>query len=474
MSKSDPATPIPPDPKVIGDSQTKTNIDTAEATARLNHSNQKTPLGSSTWTQNPTTGQWEQNVTLDPAQQGVLDSSNQSSQIAADAGIGQANRIAASTGQPLDLSGLNKLKSGADVNDLGQAKLGIDTQGTENLTRHVDDSGIQRQLKVPQEQLYAEMQNAQKAAYGMQAQYLDKDYAQRQHDVENKLTQQGVLQGSDAWNRETQNLGAQRTFDYNNAFNNSFDKGLAANNQLFNQDLSSGQFVNSAQAQQFGEGMQNAALNNGAAGQLYNQRMGSANLNNSALQTVFGDRMANAQMNNQTHAQQLQDLLTSKNQPLAESGQMINNYNALKNGSQVNYPQFGGTPQGNVAGTDLTSGYNNQFNAQMGQYNGQIAQNNATTTGLYGLGASALASTASQWAPYLASLSDRRAKENIEKMATRPDGLGIYQFEYKPAFKDVSGHGVHIGFMADEVEQLYPHAVIMGPDGFKMVNYAAL
>lgn len=463
MGKKSAPTPVPPDPKVIGDAQTKTNVETAQETAKLNHSNQETPLGNSNWTQDPTTGQWNQKVTLDPAQQGILNSSNVSGQISADAGINQAQKIQGGA-PPLDMSGLNSLKSDVGVGDVGKPQIGINTNGTEDLTRHVDDSGIQRQLKVPQEQLYAEMQNAQRAAYGMQTQYLDKDYSQRQHDVENKLTQQGVLQGSDAWNRETQNLGAQRTFDYNNAFNNSFDKGLAANNQLFNQDLSSGQFVNSAQGQQFNEGMANANLNNSSAKQLYDQRMGSANLNNSTLQTVFGDRVANAQLNNQTHAQQLQDMLTARNQPIAEQGQNINQYNALRTGSQVNYPNFGGTPQSTVAPTDLTGGYNNQFNAQMGQYNGQIAQNNATTQGLYGLGAAGIAA--------YAAASDPRVKKNISLLGIRPDGLGVYQFEYKPEFNLPAGP--HIGVMADEVEVLYPHAVMMHPDGYKMVNYAAI
>jgi len=332
----------------------------------------------------------------------------------------------------------------------GKPQYNIDTSGTENLTRGIDSSGIQRGLKVPPEQLYAAMQNAQKAAYGMQTQYLDPQYQSQQKDLENKLTQQGVLQNSDAWNRAMDEMGRQKTFDYNNAFNNSFSTGLAANNQLFNQDLSSGQFVNQAQAQQFGEGMANANLNNSAANQLYNQRMGQANLNNSTADTEFRDKLANAQFGNQAHAQQLSDMLQEQQNP-------INMMNALRTGTQINTPNFG---SGGYSPTDMSAQYQNVYNGQLAGYNTKVAQNNAMTQGLFELGA--------------AALSDRRAKENIVSIGRRPDGLGIYEFEYRPAFKDMAGHGKFIGVMADEVEKLYPKAVMLHPTGFKMVNYAAI
>ena len=49
--------------------------------------------------------------------------------------------------------------------------------------------------------------------------------------------------------------------------------------------------------------------------------------------------------------------------------------------------------------------------------------------------------------------SDRRLKRNITKIGTRPDGLGVYEFEY------VWGGGRQIGLMAQEVLGVYPDAV---------------
>jgi len=55
-----------------------------------------------------------------------------------------------------------------------------------------------------------------------------------------------------------------------------------------------------------------------------------------------------------------------------------------------------------------------------------------------------------------------------------PNCLPVYTYEYKPEFKDIAGHGTHIGVMAQEVEMVKPEAVITNADGYKMVNYGLL
>lgn len=61
--------------------------------------------------------------------------------------------------------------------------------------------------------------------------------------------------------------------------------------------------------------------------------------------------------------------------------------------------------------------------------------------------------------------SDRRLKRNITKIGTRPDGLGIYEFEY------IWGGGRQIGLMAQEVQGVYPDAVGEA-GGYLTVNYS--
>jgi hypothetical protein len=61
--------------------------------------------------------------------------------------------------------------------------------------------------------------------------------------------------------------------------------------------------------------------------------------------------------------------------------------------------------------------------------------------------------------------SDRRLKTNIQRISTRPDGLGVYEFEY------IWGGGKHIGLMAQEVLGIYPDAV-GSVGGYYTVDYS--
>lgn len=62
--------------------------------------------------------------------------------------------------------------------------------------------------------------------------------------------------------------------------------------------------------------------------------------------------------------------------------------------------------------------------------------------------------------------SDRRLKEDIEQVGQLYDGTPVYRFRY------LDSPTVHIGLMADEVEQFAPEAV-MEVGGYKMVDYLA-
>jgi hypothetical protein len=71
-------------------------------------------------------------------------------------------------------------------------------------------------------------------------------------------------------------------------------------------------------------------------------------------------------------------------------------------------------------------------------------------------------------------VSDIRTKENIQVVGVAPNGLHIYEFEYKPEFKEhpLAGHGRFRGFMAQEVEEVFPEAVFVMDNGYKAVNYS--
>ena len=73
------------------------------------------------------------------------------------------------------------------------------------------------------------------------------------------------------------------------------------------------------------------------------------------------------------------------------------------------------------------------------------------------------------WRPF----SDIRTKENIKQVGSMPNGLGIYEYEYKKEFKDhpSAGYGKFMGVMAHEVEKVIPEAVSVDSDGYKHIDY---
>jgi len=71
-------------------------------------------------------------------------------------------------------------------------------------------------------------------------------------------------------------------------------------------------------------------------------------------------------------------------------------------------------------------------------------------------------------------VSDHAVKENIARIGIHPLGFGLYLFDYKPEHRDKLGHGRQFGVIAQEVEAIMAEAVVVHPDGYKMVNYAML
>ena len=159
----------------------------------------------------------------------------------------------------------------------------------------------------------------------------------------------------------------------------------------------------------------------------------------------------------QARQQALQEQAYLRNEPL-------NTLSAVRTGSQVTGPQFVNSfNQATTAGPDLLGAAGMQYNAQMGDFNAKQAAQANLNQGIFSLGGAAL-------------MSDIRTKENIKHIAWLPNGLPVYTYEYKDEFKDhpLAGHGTHIGVMAQEVEVMYPNAVITLDNGYKAVDYGQL
>jgi hypothetical protein len=153
------------------------------------------------------------------------------------------------------------------------------------------------------------------------------------------------------------------------------------------------------------------------------------------------------------------------NQAMTNYNMPLNTLSALRSGSQVQNPTFvNSAQQATTSGADILGASQMGYNAQMGDFNAKNAAQASFNQGIMGLGQAAMAA------------SDIRTKENINAIGYLPNGLPVYEFEYKPEYKNdpYAGHGKFIGVMAQEVEKLIPEAVITREDGIKMVNYGAL
>ena len=167
----------------------------------------------------------------------------------------------------------------------------------------------------------------------------------------------------------------------------------------------------------------------------------------------------------QARQQALQEQAYLRNEP-------INTLSAVRTGAQVQGPTFINAPQqATTTGPDLLTAAQAQGQYALGDFNARQAAQGGFNQGLMGLGGTL-------GAAYLMgpSMSDPRTKENIKAIGVMPNGLTLYSFEYKDEFKDheYCGHGVHVGVMADEVEQVFPYAVSTLDDGYKVVNYGLI
>ena len=153
----------------------------------------------------------------------------------------------------------------------------------------------------------------------------------------------------------------------------------------------------------------------------------------------------------------LQEQAYLRNEPL-------NTLSAVRTGAQVQGPQFvNSAQQATTAGPDILGAAQMGYNAQMGDFNAKQAAQANLNQGLFSLGGAAL-------------MSDIRAKENIKPIGVMDNGLTLYSFEYIDEIKShpLAGDGIHVGVMAQEVEQVFPYAVKTLDDGYKVVDYGLL
>jgi hypothetical protein len=168
-------------------------------------------------------------------------------------------------------------------------------------------------------------------------------------------------------------MNRDNTFQNQQAYDSSFNSGLASSNQLFNQSLGAGNFANTAQQQGFNQNAWNAGQNNAAS--LSNSSLGTqANLTNAGQQNNMAQ--FNANLNNQANQFGMHNMFNLSNTP-------INQYAALNGQMGVQTPNFQGGQQGNAQAANYSG-------LAQSNYSNQLACSNNATSGMFGLGAAAV------------------------------------------------------------------------------------
>lgn len=165
----------------------------------------------------------------------------------------------------------------------------------------------------------------------------------------------------------------------------------------------------------------------------------------------FDNQLNNLMNNNRDQLNQL--ALQGRSQAYGEAlqtrNQPLNEIIGLTSGTQIQSPNatFAQTPQSQIAGVDYAGQVQNNYNAQLQQYNARTG----ALGGLFG-GVASL-------------FSDRRMKKDIERIGSTDAGTPIYKFRY------LNGGPMQIGYMAQDLLETQPETVEMTDSGMYAVRY---
>jgi len=332
----------------------------------------------------PGSNDWSARINLSPAEQAKLDQSNAiQAQLGnmAQAGLG---RVQEATGTPFDTSKLTAYQEAPKGGDISQQALNASGAGSfsnkdlGNYTTNVRSTPILDSYG--NTDFSADRTNVENAIYSRLNPQLQRD----QSALDVRLANQGIMQGSTAYDTAQQLQGQQA----NDARMQAILAGGQEQTRLANLAQNAGLFANNAQQQRYSQGLANAGLFNTARSNMFNEGMTSQSQANEALsqnnaavaaqnaqaaalqQQQYNQALQSAQSAEQQRQQQIQEQEYLRNFPL-------NEINALLSGSQVSNPAFTNVPQVAVQPTDTSGNVYNSFKSGLMATSAKNAQNNA-------------------------------------------------------------------------------------------------
>lgn len=410
MSKSAPAAP---DYAGAANAQAESSREVTEQQTWANRPTINTPFGQQTWSVTP---QW------DPSTGQYLNSWTQNTNLTPEsqAALDSQMRIQQGrSGLAESLLGRAKDEYG-DTMDWSKFDELAATPGEEAVQRGIDTTGMQ---DVDPSQRYSK--EAEDAIYGQWSNRMDPQFTRDTDQLRTQLHNSGLKEGDQAYDIEMEKLRQSQ--------------GDARTNAQYQATIGAGQEASRAYG-----------MDSGTRAQQFQERQAGGAFANSAAQQALNQKMQTAGYQNQRRQQQISEEMQRR-------GFSLNEINAILTGQQVGMPNMPGfnTAQRSEGVQALTAA-DMQGQAALDAFNAQQQQQQSMMSGIAG-GAM--------------MFSDRRLKKDIEPLGIDSNGLRKYKFNY--IWEEDESWPKHIGYMADEVEKLYPDCVLDMHD-WKIVDYARI
>lgn len=420
MGKRTPSAPTPPDPIQVAEAQTGMNRDAAIAQHQLNMIDEFTPYGSSEYKAIGKTPEgvrrYKRMVTLDPAQQRILDQQNLVNEELNRVAAGQVGRVGETLATPFSYKGMPKAGSASDTGKVASRlkRLTADPYSLKGMPAAPKSASIARAARrgtraattaqdaystpfdysaapMAPEADAAARQQVIDSVYGQFQSRLDPRFESEQLAMETKLANSGIPRGSEAFNSAMQNFNMSKNDAYQSAQNAAIQAGGQEQSRLFGLGSDARQnaiaemnylrqLPAAEQSQLMGmygqeQGLRQAEFDargsvrdRGIQEQLSQRQVPMQELQNLAAmqQNLFG-------MRNVDRQRAIQEKAYLRNVPLNETA-------ALMSGTQIQNPTFGAAPQTGMATTDYAGLVGQNYGNRLDAYNTQM-QNRAANIG---------------------------------------------------------------------------------------------
>ena len=379
--------PKTPDPIVTAQAQADANIKTAQATAGLNRYDQNTPFGSVSWSQDPNNpNKYTSNTTYDPVTQALIDKTRAGVSGLTDQVIGTLARpVTQAPGQQFAEDAMTRVGSYLpSTKDFAQNSLDVVPEANTAMTQGIGN--FRNTISQPHNfDAAPAMPTANEGTrlsvadslYNQSASRLDPRFTQAGSDLESRLAAQGITQGTDAYNREIDNLMRDRNDAYTSASNTANIGGIDAMDRLFGMGMGARQQgvseIQTIRDQASKEAMTAANLASGATNNAATA-VGTNMANVAAVPQIAGNVMANA-------TQGFTNENNQRNQAMNELGNARNIMNSTIPNLQ---PGIAGDTQ--VGQTPVADSVYNSFQGQLQKYAGDVGSSNNMISGLASLG----------------------------------------------------------------------------------------